>query len=177
MSREIPKAEDTKAAMAKERRLSLDEVSDISQAESAIAGGGPIRQPPTAPAQNFYAKQRNFDDKVKEILQKSPDTITREDARELRSLESRVLGTVPGKQSLSAEVQSIAAGNEALAAAAAAASGSRIYGSNGAYITKEDAAEEQRHESHTFGGRIPKGSHASQMQSRADKLEHSRRRR
>ncbi|KLJ09284.1 hypothetical protein EMPG_15311 [Blastomyces silverae] len=174
MSRGIPTTEDNKTAMAKERRFSLDEVSDISQAESEIAGGGPIRQAPAAPTQRLHSKQRDFEDKVEEILQKPPDTITKEDARELQSLESRALGTAPGKQSLSAGVQSIAARNDALAAAAP---GSSTDSSNGVYITKEDAAEEQRFESQMFGGWIPKESLASQMQSSADKFENTRRRR
>ncbi|OJD19079.1 hypothetical protein AJ78_00952 [Emergomyces pasteurianus Ep9510] len=172
MSGEIPTTEDIRAAAARGRRFSLDDISDISQAESEITGGGPVRQGPAATAQSFFSKQRKFDEKVEEILAKPPDTITKEDARELQSLEGRALGATPGKQSLSAEVQSIADRNEELAAAGRM----HIYSSgDGVYITKEDAAEEQSYEAHMFGGKVPKGSLASQMQSSADKLQNVRR--
>ncbi|OAX79942.1 hypothetical protein ACJ72_05733 [Emergomyces africanus] len=172
MSGEIPKAESIKTAVTRGRRFSLDEITDISQTEGEITGGGPVKLGPTATKQSFYSKQRKFDEKVEELLEKPPDTITREDARELQSLEGRALGAIPGKQSLSAEVQSIADRNEELAAACGLNFGSSV---SDVYITKEDAAEEQSYEAKMFGGRVPKGSLASQMQSCADKLQNARR--
>lgn len=64
------------------------------------------------------------------------------------------MGTPAGTDSFSAEVQSIADHNEQSAAAAA----------GDVYITKDDAAEEQSYESMMFGGGVPKGSLAAQMQ-------------
>ncbi|EEH46792.2 uncharacterized protein PADG_02890 [Paracoccidioides brasiliensis Pb18] len=168
MSGEIPTPEEIKMAEAGERHASIGEASDISQLETEFRSGDPIKQGPISFVQSDHSKQRNFDNKVEEILAKSPDTITRQDAKELRSLEGRMLGTAPGMQSLSAEVQSIAELNEEIAAATAAhAEDDEPY----ILVPEEDTIEGQSHGSEIIGRRDPHGSRSVRVSSRivADK--------
>ncbi|PGH07732.1 hypothetical protein AJ79_06209 [Helicocarpus griseus UAMH5409] len=139
MPRQVPPAEDIREAAARGKRISVDEMSDVSH-EGEATSADPVSQNPavhTSTPHSQHSNQRDFEHKVEEILAKEPNTITRDDARELQSLETRALGTNPGHNSLSAEVQSIADRNEKIAAVPVDIGNEDA----GPYVTKDDAAE------------------------------------
>ncbi|KAF3930524.1 hypothetical protein ABW19_dt0201830 [Dactylella cylindrospora] len=138
------------------------QVADIAQKESEYNGPGITAGGPAATAQSFYDKQQNFLHMADEMMEKPSASITKQDAAEIQSLESKALGGVrPAKGSFSATIQSIADHNQA-----------EVGGDNkeaGAYITKEDASKAQHGEAVSHGGNVAKGSVAAQLQSIADK--------
>lgn len=77
--------------------------------------------------------------------------------RFLKLSQGRAFNAPPGPGSVSAQVRSIADRNEALGLPPVMNPGS-------VYVTKEDASEMQSAESRIFGGQVPKGSTAAQMQ-------------
>ncbi|KAJ5404534.1 hypothetical protein N7509_004405 [Penicillium cosmopolitanum] len=102
--------------------------------------------------------------------------ITPADVSSISQAESELTGRGPGRAfhrapgfgSVSSQVRSIANQNEVPDIPP-------IMADVPAYVTKDDAREAQRAESLFYGGAIPSGGMASQMQSAADKLEQARR--
>ncbi|KAJ5581297.1 hypothetical protein N7450_007598 [Penicillium hetheringtonii] len=173
MTFDIPSVSELKHAAETGQRITPADVSTISQAESELTGRGPVRGGPAgnfdpsllkrygseleklnvnvATAQSIAMRQMNFDTKVDEVSRKPSIDITQRDAREIQSTEGRAFHRAPGFGSISAQVRTIANQNE------------------------EDARETQRAESLFYGGVIPSGGMASQMQSAADKVDQARR--
>nr|ANF07291.1 seed maturation-like protein [Paecilomyces fulvus] len=164
---ELPSVGELKRAAAAGQRITPEDVSVIAQAESEITGSGPVKGGPAATAHSLASRQMNFDTKLDEISRKPQSHITQEDARQIQSTEGRAFNAPPGPGSVSAQVRSIADRNEALGLPPVMNPGS-------VYVTKDDASEIQSAESRIFGGQVPKGSTAAQMQSAADKIEHIR---
>ncbi|KAJ5085085.1 hypothetical protein N7532_009856 [Penicillium argentinense] len=168
MSFEIPSVAELKHAAEAGQRITPGDVSMISHAESELTGRGPVRGGPAATAQSIAMRQMNFDSKVDEVSRKPSVQITQDDAREMQSTEGRAFHRAPGFGSVSAQVRSIANQNETQTMPPVSADVP-------VYVTKDDAREAQRAESLFYGGAIPSGGMASQMQSAADKIEQARR--
>ncbi|CAL5867128.1 uncharacterized protein PFLUO_LOCUS1340 [Penicillium psychrofluorescens] len=168
MSFEIPSISELKRAAECGQRITREDVSVISQAETELTGSGPVRGGPAATAQSLSMRQMNFDTKFDEVSRKPQSHITQEDAREIQATEGRAFNRPPGMGSVSAQVRSIANRNEALGLPPVSADVP-------VYVTKEDARIAQRNESLLYGGQNPSAGMAAQMQSAADKMEHARR--
>ncbi|KAJ6127755.1 Seed maturation protein [Penicillium samsonianum] len=185
MSFDIPTVAEIQLAAERGQRITQDDVSAISQAESALTGRGPSRGGPAATAQSLSMRQMNFENKVAEVSRKPSSAISLEDAEEIQATEVResplkvqqcqikslTRGTciqpTPGVGYISAQVRSIADSNDALGLTAAA--------DVPAYITKDDARDAQHAEATVYGGQNPRGGMAAQMQSAADKIDNARR--
>ncbi|KAJ5592046.1 uncharacterized protein N7459_002415 [Penicillium hispanicum] len=165
---ELPTVTELKQAAESGQRITPEDVSAISHAESVYTGRGPVRGGPAATAQSLAMRQINFDSKLDEMSRKPHSHITQQDAREMQASEGRAFNKPPGVGSISAQVQTIANRNEVLNLPAVAAE-------LPVYVTKDDAREAQRAESMLYGGQIPSLGLAAQMQSAADKLENVRR--
>lgn len=168
MTFEIPSVSELKHAAETGQRITPADVSTISQAESELTGRGPVRGGPAATAQSIAMRQMNFDSKLDEVSRKPSVQITQQDAREMQSSEGRAFHRAPGFGSVSSQVRSIANQNEIQDIPP-------VLADVPAYVTKDDAREAQRAESLFYGGAIPSGGMASQMQSAADKVEQARR--
>ncbi|BDD62612.1 hypothetical protein MPDQ_007303 [Monascus purpureus] len=168
MSFDIPSIDELKRAAECGQRITSDDVSVISQAESELTGSGPIAGGPAATAQSLAMKQMNFDTKVDEISRKPQSHITQEDARQIQATEGRAFNKPPGPGSIAAQVRSIANRNEALGLPP-------VETNAPTFVTKDDAREAQRAEAEVYGGQNPRGGMAAQMQSVAAKAENARR--
>ncbi|KAL1959085.1 hypothetical protein VTO42DRAFT_2872 [Malbranchea cinnamomea] len=172
---DLPTPEQIRKAAAAGHPISVLDVSDIAQAE----GGQPQPGGPSATAHSVYSRQCNLENKAAEILSKPSAAITKEDAAELQSAEARALGRQPGRDSLSAEIQSLADENENKTHIAEELGMSYDVVDTeppapaAPYITKDDAAQMQSIEASLYGRQV-RGGLASQMQSSADKLESAR---
>ncbi|KAL2009420.1 hypothetical protein VTN00DRAFT_5227 [Thermoascus crustaceus] len=164
---ELPSVGELKRAAAVGQRITPEDVSVIAQAESELTGSGPVKGGPAATAHSIASRQLNFDTKVDEISRKPQSHITQEDARQIQSTEGRAFNCPPGPGSISAQVRSIANRNEALGLPPVVDPGA-------VYVSKDDARDAQSMESKIYGGQIPKGGMAAQMQSAADKIEHAK---
>ncbi|OQE26655.1 hypothetical protein PENSTE_c005G02751 [Penicillium steckii] len=167
MTFEIPSVSELKHAAETGQRITPADVSTISQAESELTGRGPVRGGPAATAQSIAMRQMNFDTKVDEVSRKPSIDITQRDAREMQSTEGRAFHRAPGFGSVSAQVRTIANQNEVQTMPPVGVD-------MPVYVTKDDAREAQRAESLFYGGVIPSGGMASQMQSAADKVDQAR---
>ncbi|QQK47456.1 Seed maturation protein [Penicillium digitatum] len=167
MSFDIPTVAEIQLAAERGQRITQEDVSAISQAESALTGRGPSRGGPAATAQSLSMRQMNFENKVAEVSRKPSSAISLDDAEEIQATEGRAFNQPPGVGYISAQVRSIADGNDALGLTAAA--------DVPAYITKDDARDAQHAEATVYGGQNPRGGMAAQMQSAADKIDNARR--
>jgi len=108
MNYDLPSVADLKQAVESGQRITPEDVSLISHAESALTGRGPLRGGPAgkscpprsylvrreadlgpAMAQSLAMRQMNFETKVDEVLRKPQSHITQDDAREIYSTEVR----------------------------------------------------------------------------------------
>ncbi|KAJ4288286.1 hypothetical protein N0V88_007478 [Collariella sp. IMI 366227] len=108
MESELPHQEQLAAQAEDGRPITQSEASAIAHAESDMTRRGPIRGGPAATAQSLHDRQQNFLEVAGKVARKKAEEVTREDARRVQHFEARALGHAPGKDSLSAEVQSIA---------------------------------------------------------------------
>ncbi|KAF3910839.1 hypothetical protein ABW20_dc0105070 [Dactylellina cionopaga] len=145
------------------------QVAAISQKEykhnspAGLAAGGPA-----ATGQSFYNKQQNFLTEADRLVEKPVDTITKEEASHLMSLESKALaGTRPSKGSLSSALQSLTDHN-----LIATETDNKPHQDVGTLITKDDAAKAMHDEAISHNGAVSRGSIATQIQSIADKTAH-----
>ncbi|KAJ5344734.1 hypothetical protein N7452_002738 [Penicillium brevicompactum] len=167
MSFDIPTVAEIQLAAESGQRITRDDVSAISQVESAMTGHGPARGGPAATAQSLSMRQMNFEDKVDEVSRKPSTSISINDAEEIQATEGRAFNQPPGVGYVSAQVRSIAENNEALGLTAPA--------DVPTFITKDEARGAQHAEALAYGGRNPRGGVAAQLQSAADKIDNSRR--
>ncbi|KAK4221522.1 hypothetical protein QBC38DRAFT_125498 [Podospora fimiseda] len=100
------------AEAASGKPITQSAATAIAAAESDITGRGPIKGGPAATAQSIHDRQENLLVMAGDVARKPTNEITKEDAAKVQRAESRALGHPVGKDSLSAEVQSIAAKNE-----------------------------------------------------------------
>ncbi|KAK3370573.1 hypothetical protein B0H63DRAFT_454735 [Podospora didyma] len=105
---QTPITQELKAAAAEGRPITVAEVSTIASAESEMTGRGPAKGGAGAVAQSIHDRQENFKAKADEVLQKPAGEVTKEDAADLMRKEARAIGDNPGKDSVSAKIQSIA---------------------------------------------------------------------
>jgi hypothetical protein len=107
MNYDLPSVADLKQAVESGQRITPEDVSVISHAESALTGRGPLRGGPAgqclssfdptlweanvgpATAQSLAMRQMNFDTKVEEVSRKPRSHITQDDAWEIQSIEVR----------------------------------------------------------------------------------------
>ncbi|KAJ5183931.1 hypothetical protein N7492_001547 [Penicillium capsulatum] len=182
MSIDIPSVAELHQAAESGQRITPEDVSVISHAESEYTGRGPVRGGPAATAQSIAMRQMNFEAKLDEVARKPQSQITLDDAQDIQSSESRAFERRPRIGSVSDQVWSIANRNEALGMTPTAADmmpigtevppvGAEIP----AYVTKDDARQAQRAESLVYGGQVPSYGIAASMQSAADKLDNLRR--
>ncbi|KAL2136232.1 hypothetical protein VTI74DRAFT_4862 [Chaetomium olivicolor] len=108
MESELPPKEQLAAQAEQGRPITQSEASAIASAESDMTHRGPIKGGPAATAQSLHDRQQNFFAVAGEVARKPAGEVTKQDARRVQHFEARVLGHAPGKDSLSAEVQSIA---------------------------------------------------------------------
>ncbi|KAJ5307007.1 Seed maturation protein [Penicillium antarcticum] len=167
MSFDIPTVAEIQLAAESGQRITQGDVSAISQAESALTGHGPARGGPAAAAQSLSMRQKNFENKVDEVSRKPSSSISVADADEVQATEGRAFNQPPGIGFVTAQVRSIADNNEALGLTASA--------DVPVYVTKDDARDAQHAEAAVYGGQNPRGGHAAQLQSVADKIENARR--
>ncbi len=132
MDSELPHKEALAEQAAQGRPITQSEASAIAHAESDMTRRGPIKGGAAATAQSLHDRQQNFYGVAGEVARKPAGEVTREDAARVQHFEvcnsrttrecradrrdgeqTRVLGHAPGKDSLSAEVQSIADHNAA----------------------------------------------------------------
>ncbi|KAJ5310911.1 uncharacterized protein N7443_003372 [Penicillium atrosanguineum] len=157
MNYDLPSVADLKQAVESGQRITREDVSVISHAESALTGRGPLRGGPAALAQSLAMRQMNFDSKVNEVSRKPQSLITQGDAREIQSTEGRAFNRPPGIGSVTAQVRTIANRNEILGLPLVTAD-------MPVYVTKDDAREAQRAEDMLYGGHIPGQGMAASMQ-------------
>ncbi|KAJ6010193.1 hypothetical protein N7522_005209 [Penicillium canescens] len=167
MSFDIPTVAEIQLAAESGQRITQDDVSAISQAESTLTGNGPARGGPAATAQSLYMRQMNFENKVNEVSRKPSSSISVADAGEIQATEGRAFNQPLRIGLITAQVWSIADSNEALGLTARA--------DVPVYVTKDDARDAQHAEAAIYGGQNPRGGQAAQMQSVADKIDHVRR--
>ncbi|TEA15680.1 hypothetical protein C8034_v002298 [Colletotrichum sidae] len=108
MNAQLPPKEEIREQAVEGRPITQAEASNLASAESEATGFGPIKGGSAATAQSMHDKQQNFVAKAGEVARKPADQVTKEDAAQVQSAESRVLGGRPPKGSTSADVQSIA---------------------------------------------------------------------
>ncbi|KAL2020592.1 hypothetical protein VTK56DRAFT_8180 [Thermocarpiscus australiensis] len=108
MESELPPKEQLAAQAAEGRPVTQSTASAIASAESDMTGRGPIKGGPAASAQSLHDRHQNFYAAAAEVARKPADEVTKEDAARVQHFEARAAGHPPGKDSLSAEVQSIA---------------------------------------------------------------------
>lgn len=101
---ELPTVTELKQAAESGQRITPEDVSAISHAESVYTGRGPVRGGPAgrsldsscgsdgaddgpATAQSLAMRQINFDSKLDEMSQKPHSHITQQDAREMQASE------------------------------------------------------------------------------------------
>ncbi|KAJ6134730.1 hypothetical protein N7523_001052 [Penicillium sp. IBT 18751x] len=165
MNYDLPSVTDLKQAVESGQRITREDVSVISHAESALTGRGPLRGGPAALAQSLAMRQMNFDHKVDEVSRKPQSHITQNDARAIQSIEGRAFNRPPGIGSVTAQVWTIANRNDILGL-------SPVTVEPPVYVTKDDAREAQRAEAMLYGGYISGQGMAASMQSAADKIDH-----
>ncbi|KAJ5675289.1 uncharacterized protein N7477_005223 [Penicillium maclennaniae] len=150
MNYDLPSVTELKQAVESGQRITREDVSVISHAESALTGRGPLRGGPAALAQSLAMRQMNFDNKVDEVSRKPQSHITQNDARAIQSIEGRAFNRPPGIGSVTAQWRQIPP----------------------VYVTKDDARKAQRAEAMLYGGYISGQGMAASMQSAADKIDH-----
>ncbi|KAL2152212.1 hypothetical protein VTH82DRAFT_5396 [Thermothelomyces myriococcoides] len=106
--RNRPVREQLAAQATEGHPITQPEASTIAHAESDVTRRGPIKGGPAATAQSLHDRQQNFLEVAGNIARKPSAKVTVEDAKKVQHFESRALGHPPGKNSLSAEVQSLA---------------------------------------------------------------------
>ncbi|KAG7289236.1 hypothetical protein NEMBOFW57_005601 [Staphylotrichum longicolle] len=108
MESELPAKEQLAAQATSGRPITQSEASAIAHAESDMTRRGPIKGGTAATAQSLHDRQQNFYGVAGEVARKPSSEVTKEDAARVQHFEARALGHAPGRDSLSAEVQSLA---------------------------------------------------------------------
>ncbi|KAL2195249.1 hypothetical protein P885DRAFT_70821 [Corynascus similis CBS 632.67] len=108
MESELPPKEQLASQATEGRPITQSEASAIAHAESDMTRRGPIKGGPAATAQSLHDRQQNFFGIAGDVARKPSTEVTKEDAKRVQHFEGRALGHPPGKNSLSAEVQSLA---------------------------------------------------------------------
>ncbi|KAK4152015.1 hypothetical protein C8A00DRAFT_44878 [Chaetomidium leptoderma] len=108
MESELPPKEQLAAQAAEGRPITQSEASAIAHDESDMTRRGPLKGGPAATAQSLHDRQQNFYEAAGDVARKPSGEVTKEDAKRVQHFEARVLGHAPGKESMSAEVQSLA---------------------------------------------------------------------
>ncbi|KXX73358.1 hypothetical protein MMYC01_209503 [Madurella mycetomatis] len=111
MDSELPPKEQLAAQAEQGLRITQSTASAIAAAESDMTHRGPIKGGPAATAQSLHDRQENFFAAAGEVARKPTDQVTKDDAARVQHSEARALGHVPGKDSFSATVRSIADSN------------------------------------------------------------------
>ncbi|KAK3903665.1 hypothetical protein C8A05DRAFT_14389 [Staphylotrichum tortipilum] len=111
MESELPTKTSLESQAASGRPITQAEVNAIAHAESDMTRRGPIKGGTAATAQRLHDRQQNFFEVAGEVARKPSGEVTREDAAQVQRFEARALGHAPGRDSLSAEVQSLAEHN------------------------------------------------------------------
>ncbi|KAK3297296.1 uncharacterized protein B0H64DRAFT_440772 [Chaetomium fimeti] len=112
MESELPPKEQLAAQATAGRPITQPEASAIAHDEFDMTRRGPIKGGPAATAQSLHDRQQNFFEVAGDVARKPSGEVTQEDAKKVRHFEARAVGHAPGKDSLSAEVQSLADHNE-----------------------------------------------------------------
>ncbi|KAK3986787.1 hypothetical protein QBC44DRAFT_332752 [Cladorrhinum sp. PSN332] len=108
----LPNKELLIAEAADGKPITQSAAAAIAAAESNMTGRGPIKGGPAATAQSIHDRQENLLAMAGDVARKPAEEVTKEDASKVQRFETRALGHPGGKDSLSAEVQSIAAKNK-----------------------------------------------------------------
>ncbi|RSL97998.1 hypothetical protein CDV31_012795 [Fusarium ambrosium] len=108
MEGDIPQKDELQARAMEGHPITQSEASTIAANESDMTGRGPIKGGTAATAQSIYDRQQNFLEKAGDIARKPIDEITKKDAAEVQSAESRLAGRPVGRGSFSSDVQSVA---------------------------------------------------------------------